>query len=80
MNPDLGSSPSPAWSVSLVDGHCVGKVPRLHYLNELMTVGLKEQNLGLPLRSLVICVAIFPAQQFPFPSTLKEGNQSLWCL
>ena len=44
MNPYLDSS----MTVSLVDGQCATKLPRMCCLKEWMTVGLNEQNIGLP--------------------------------
>ena len=44
----FGLEPKASMTVSLVDGQCASKLPRMCYLNEQMTAGLNKQNVGLP--------------------------------
>ena len=50
LNDDFwfGLKPKSSMTVSLVDGQWAAKLPRLCYLNEWMTAGLNEQNVGFP--------------------------------
>ena len=67
--------------VSLVDGECAWKMPRMCYLNDYRTEWTEWTKSWTPTyKCLVICVAILPVQQILFPSTPDENKSKFLVL
>ena len=70
----FGLKSKSSMTISLVDGQCASKLPRMWCLKEWMAVGLNEQNVGLPPISMYVYIYTHTYTSVQFSSVQFSGS------